>query len=371
MNKEDINFTALDKLVRLDIGPTGAIFYGVLFFIFLLWGVIKDGTLPATGLAILIVFGVVYLIYKTLKIAGKNNDILFAFAVQNNFQFEKENKNINDAGSLYKRGHDKKETNIITGEFAGLPMKFSDYQYVTGQGKYSTDYLIRVMRLTLPRHLPHMVIDCEIESDSNGLSSLPITFDSSQKVELEGDFHKYFNLYVPDKYGVSALSIIAPDAMEALMRMKSLCDIEIIENQIYFYWPETDLKRDSYEKVFATVEEVMREIGDKLKSGDIFAHKTQADLHIGEAKNPIKLKKSSIATLLTSTNMIYLYIAVFAFGGMKFLFNADDSAEATDNRVAIFLIVSLAIVIGLTVYALYSHINKQRLKKELKQRYHS
>ncbi|HEX5797289.1 MAG TPA: hypothetical protein VFX86_02775 [Candidatus Saccharimonadales bacterium] len=369
MDKTNIDFSALGNLTRLDIKPKQAVVYAVLFIITLVWGVTTESTASTLALMSLILFGIVYLIYISYKTAQKNNEVLLAFASQNGFTFEKANKHIVEKGSLYQRGHSKKETRIISGELYSLPMKISDYEYATGHGKNRTDYQIRVMRLTLPRHLPHMVIDCEVESDSNGYSSLPITFDRSQKIELEGDFHKYFNLYVPDKYAVSALSIIAPDAMEALMRMKALCDIEIVENQIYFYWPDTEAKREKYENAFATVGEVMSEIGGKLKSGDIFAHETQAQLHVGDAKNPIKLKKSSILSWLKSKNAIGLYGVIAMVGLLTFMDSSN--AETFGNQAAFFLLISLAVIVILTLYTIYSYANKHRLKRELKRRHHT
>ncbi len=67
-----------------------------------------------------------------------------------------------------------------------------------------------------------MIIDSLVEEGNGNSSTLPIIFDRSQRLVLEGDFYKYFMLYAPDTYGITALTIIAPDAMEILMRHATL-----------------------------------------------------------------------------------------------------------------------------------------------------
>lgn len=327
--------------------------------------------LPVVLLAIAAWYG----IKRSKKTLTRANTVLVEFSKTNNFNFTPENKNIDEKGSLFQvsGAYAKRENRIINGRLKNFPFKLSDYHYETGSGKYKKSYGVRVMRLTLPRKLPHMVIDCLVEEGESGtafgggggLSTLPIDFDSSQKIDLEGDFHKFFSVYAPDKYAISALTVIAPDTMEILMRMKSLCDIEVVENYIYFYWPDEKIGVEQYKSVFSTVFEVMDEIGDKLSGGDIFATKAQKQIHSETSKNPVMLRKNSYTVL--SVILILILTAIFVGYGALTLGIIDENDSPP---------VWLAIpIIGLPFLAMFAILKKSReqrkLRVYLRDRYHN
>lgn len=294
---------------------------------------------------------------KAKKAVNRHQAIYREFANTNNFLYTVENKDIHENGTLYLHGYNHIERDVLEGTLCGLPMKLSDYHYETGGGKSHANYDIRVMKLELPRKLPHMVIDCLVENGENSQSTLPIRFDKSQKIDLEGDFYKYFALYAPDTYGISALTIIAPDAMDTLLRIKALCDIEIIDNSIYFYWPDTKGDPESYKSAFQTVESVMKEIGTKLIEDDIFATKSQARVH-AEAVGGVKLKRSS---LTAGTIFTFLVIAVVFF------------VQPLPNMGFTYELVALqwSIVAGAVVWTIYKSVNRSRKLKQLNERYHT
>lgn len=263
-------------------------------------------------------------------------------------------------GTLFTHGNSGSHSvsHVFIGGLQGFPFTLFDYYYETGSGKHRRDYDATVMEITLPRMLPHMVIDSLVEpgNGSSSLSTLPIKFDAAQRLELEGDFYKYFTLYAPDKYAISALSIIAPDAMEVLIRHAALCDMEIIDNKLYFYWPELRKTKKDYEEAFETAGEVLNKIGKKLSRGDIFAHKSQANVHASAATQGVRLKNQNIA--IATVVFISGYIAL-------------QILEGTNNPWA-RLIVSSAIYSAFVVYYVWlawQLFKKRRLRQELKARY--
>lgn len=252
----------------------------------------------------------VYWQYRVKIRAAKTQ--LSHFADDNNFVFVESNEDISESGTLYKHGYDRRERYILSGVFSDLPARISNYEYSTGSGRSRQDHTVRVMRLELPNKLPHMVIDCLIESDT-AVSTLPITFNASQKLELEGDFYKYFNLYAPDKFAVSALALIAPDAMDALMRMKSLCDIEIIDRYIYFYWPKFEITQQNYQNNFETAAVVMEEIQKKLVNGSLSKDLTIAKEVSSKSAPGVRLKPAGIKAsyVIGGVVIIGFYISSF------------------------------------------------------------
>ncbi len=287
------DFSALEGIKKQSLM---SVYFAVSVAAYVLTMIISAKTGNAVPLMIVMALSVVGLliVYLQQKKLKKANIEKFAqFAVINNFDYVNTNRPTgNESGTVFGLGTDRRLVNIIAGRIRNLPFRTFEYKYTIRRGKSTHTIDLQVFEITLPRILPHMVIDSLVEYGNWNGSALPISFDKSQKIELEGDFHKYFALYAPDKYGISALSIIAPDAMEALMRYAAMCDIEIIDNKIYFLWADVANSKQQYEKIFETINGVMAEIEDKLTRGDIFAHDTHARVHAEAAEKGVRLKKS-------------------------------------------------------------------------------
>jgi hypothetical protein len=233
----------------------------------------------------------------------RNNGLLYtqrvelakSFAASNGLEYHDTLTDADDRpGTLFQlpRSRYKLITQAYRGRMAGKKFELFHYEY-SAKGAEGADTFVTVMEVTLPRVLPNIVIDSLVEYPGmNKRSVLPIQFDQSQMIKLEGDFHKYFDVYAPDRYAVSALTILAPNAMEVLLSHGALCDIEIIENKLYFYWSGTMRKREDFEQVFTTAQEILKVFGNKLEKSDIYATKKHAKLHAQLAARGSRLRIS-------------------------------------------------------------------------------
>ncbi len=361
----NINF---DKLNELERRPNAKVLIAVALSIFTIFlfspiaGVSANSAAIWVSLQLLSLFSIfaVWLIITINKRKfNKQRSVIFqSFAKDNNFSYlETKELTRSSSGTIFRIGSNKKKQHIIDGTFSNLPFSTYQYSYVVGSGKSRRKIDLQVFELTLPRLMPHMVIDSLIEQGNNRGSTLPISFDSSQKITLEGDFHKYFALYAPDKYAVSALTILAPDAMEALMQFATMCDIEIIDNKIYFYWPETVNKRDEYQNMFNTVGSVMLEIQKKLTTADIFSQKSQVELHATTAQRGIRLKQNKWGSIILIGIILTIFVTNF-------------TSSYTDNTAfdVIYLFGFAGIFIFLVIKHSFSQRRKSRLKRELSRR---
>ena len=294
----------------------------------------------------------VYVYRKQKAIQQKNTAAFISFAQANGFRLNQSTELADCHGTIFLRGHSKRITTQIGGQLQDLPFRLFNYTYTVGSGKHRTVYDAAVMELTLPRKLPHMVIDSLVEMDQGGQSTLPINFDQSQRLNLEGDFYKYFALYAPDTYGVSALSIIAPDVMETLMRHAALCDIEIIDDKIYFYWPEYPKNQQDYQEMFATVGEVLDETARKLKTGNIFSHPSQASIHSDPAATGVRLRPGNAGAWIAA--VVISYVALNMLQGVV------NSAFVAILQVAIMGLIFVPMILN--------HVKKARLRKSLQER---
>jgi hypothetical protein len=294
---------------------------------------------------------------KTLQIDIHNQKVFTDFAALNNFQYYFEDTRQRSPGTIFNLGDTRKANHIISGQLNNLSFLCYQYSYIIRGGKSAALFDVQIMELTLPQKLPHMIIDSLVENGNGQLSTLNIEFDKSQKLELEGDFYKYFSLYAPDKYGISALTVIAPDVMEVLMKHASTCDIEIIDNKLYFYWPDVAMSGSDYEEKFSTVNEVMRKIQDHLTDSNIYANSTQAIPQGTTAVAGERLKKGKNWLTITGTaSLIYIFGIVVPL-----------SAIAPDVAGLMVLPLTVLILIG-ALYLLYIDKKKEKLRKELQAR---
>lgn len=252
-------------------------------------------------------------------------------------------------GTLFTQGHSKLLRNIIGGNFQGFPFRTYQYDYSTGSGKNRHNYQHMVMEITLPRVLPHLVIDSQLED------VLPITFERNQKLELEGDFHKYFDVYAPDTYAVSALTILAPDSMEVVMRHCAHCDIEIVQNKLYLYWAAPPQNQQGFMGIFDITQRLLGELSRDLTRANIYKNEVQSELHATPTSQGARLKTRSGIT------MTILFVVLIV--AMQF-------ANVLSVRFESFAtsLPFIAIVIAL-VYAGFRWRQKARSQREHAARY--
>lgn len=356
--KTEINFQPLSKIYRPSLPPLDRAVIALVPFILLSFAAAAFG-LPMYLQPIIWSVFIVYAasqIKRAKEIKSTSNDAMLQFAVANNFGLNIAVQVEGRPGSLFTHGNNKRIFNQFTGKFQDIPFQLFNYSYIVGSGRNRRRYDCSVMELQLKRKLPHMVIDSLVEKGSFGSSTLPIDFDASQKINLEGDFYKYFALYAPDTYGVSALTIIAPDVMERLMQHAALCDIEVIDDKMYFYWPEFPEDAKTYEDMFNTVTEILEEVGRKLQSANIFAHPTQAQIHSQPATNGVRLKKRKLWP--------YILLVVGTYIGLQFLQVYDQS-----TGMAIFASLSYFPIMFIFLWPqIYNQFNRKRLHKSLQER---
>lgn len=119
------------------------------------------------------------------------------------------------------------------------------------------------LSLTLSRQLPNMILDSRRNNTRFGSSLLqPPTRD--QRLSLEGDFDKYFDLFVPAGYERDALYVFTPDLMALMIDESSDFDVEIRGDQLTVYAPNgLDLTKPA---TWHWIERVMRIVGVKTFS---------------------------------------------------------------------------------------------------------
>lgn len=172
------------------------------------------------------------LIYKSWVAYTRRLAKLYKFAMRNNITLKIALANHGLAGIIFNQGSSRQvsEAYMFTNG-----SEIGNYQYTTGSGKNRTTHEWGYVRVSLARNLPNMILDAKSNNLIGRLSNLPIAFNKNTKLQLEGDFNKYFDLYVPAEYERDALYVFTPDVMAALVNSGAAYDMEIIDNSLMIY----------------------------------------------------------------------------------------------------------------------------------------
>lgn len=174
---------------------------------YFLWGIVKDGVEEA---------------------------FMEQFAAANNFSFQKDGLPGNLYGSLFSLGYGKSGADMVSGSFNNLPLCLFNYNYTIGSGKYRHTYHYTVLRLDYPSPLPPLLL--QVKGFEFGESIFDhFSKNDPEKIQLEGDFDKYFTLYGQKGFETEILEIFTPDFMEKICGEWSNFSLEFIDNHVYIY----------------------------------------------------------------------------------------------------------------------------------------
>ena len=169
---------------------------------------------------------------------------LWKFAVKNNINYQAENHNISYEGKLFLRGENRYSYDILNYLYSeNHPVEIANYRYdirsssTDSEGHRTSStrtYRQGYVLINLYRKLPHIILD----SKKNGIGSIGnslLFVNQNQRLELEGDFNNYFDLYVPNGYERDALYIFTPDVMAVFVDETCNFDAEIIDDKLFIY----------------------------------------------------------------------------------------------------------------------------------------
>lgn len=157
---------------------------------------------------------------------------LAVFAERNGFEFRPTDDSVYP-GVVFQQGGGRRLENVLrrSGERV---VEVGEFVFETGNEKNRRVHRRGYLLLQLDRRLPHILLDARA---NNGLfgSNLPIGFNRSQILSLEGDFDRHFTLYCPSGYERDALYVFTPEVMAAFIDSASHVDVEIVDDLLFVY----------------------------------------------------------------------------------------------------------------------------------------
>lgn len=268
-------------------------------------------------LLIVVVLGLILALNKFIK--GKVN-IFQVFASLNGWSYASLRLHLPTkfAPGINQIGYNRQFSDVISGNYSDFPFELYKYTYVTGSGKNRRVHTNLVLRTTLPKIFPQLVLDSR--KNDGIISNLPLYYDDSQRIELEGDFNKTFDLYAPDGYQVPALDVFSPDFMAILIYFHSVFDLEIIGDQLYIMSKEDKYSEQVLKEMFKATEEVFKVFKIKLKSWDFEIIPKQLPVLVSSVgENAIRIGDKRVSTAIFTLPLIAGYLA-FNFPWGKYAF---------------------------------------------------
>lgn len=152
--------------------------------------------------------------------------------------------------------------------------------------RYDAGSSFRGIDITLPKPLPHMYLDAHA-NDNFWSRPSSMYFKTSQRLRLEGNFNKHFQLYVPEGYEVMALSVLTPDVMYVLQTYASEYDIEFYDYRLRLLSNKNIYNKPKREAdITKAATKLLAEIDHKLSSWTPTNSKKSLKQHLLVENNP-------------------------------------------------------------------------------------
>lgn len=175
---------------------------------------------------------IIYQFVLQSKRSTARSQALALYAQQHGYGFAPTPQPLLNTGS-YQRGTYE---NCLWGLLPASKQEFfvTDQTEVRGSGKSETTYNRTITSVKVPDTRIQMVINSQINNDNLSGGDLNV-YKSGQRYEAEGNFSKYFDIYMPNGTQVEGLSILAPNTLQFIMQNMADFDIEIVDTQMYLY----------------------------------------------------------------------------------------------------------------------------------------
>lgn len=185
--------------------------------------------LALIGAAVVFAVAISLAVWRRSRVARYR---LNRFAQANGMTYEATISNPPLPGMIFGIGRARESSDVVRGTRPRF-VEFGNYRYTTDSGKNSTTHNWGYVAVKLDVPLPNIVLDAK-GNNSFG-SNLPASFGRDQRLSLEGDVDRYFELYCPEGYERDALYLFTPDIMARFIDNAAQLDVEIVDDWLFLY----------------------------------------------------------------------------------------------------------------------------------------
>lgn len=207
-------------------------------------------------------------------------DIFKTFAEVNNFNYQKQGKVADQIGIIFYIGYNGEYQNIVYGNYKDWVFLLFLYYYTILDGNNEKTYCRTVLSLDFMMELPAFVLRKhkllqEIENEGESLKVNNYT----EKIDLEGDFNDYFQVYIRPDSQDDVLTLLTPDVMQILIRLEKY-EIEMTDLGVFYIYARGAIKKEKdLNDIYVIVEALAVKVGATVKrKQELIDHSNQAGL---------------------------------------------------------------------------------------------
>jgi hypothetical protein len=232
------------------------------FIISLLVVIVAAGLSIFNPIFAVIIIGIFIAIAKSVY----ENTIFKAFANSNNFDYQKKGIVPTQTGHLFFVGNSNKISDVISGNYSNRQFLFFLYSYDIGYGKNRRSYHRAVLTISYGVNLPTFImrrsgIKALLEEEGDKIKSNGYT----ERLQLEGDFNKHFEVFIPKDTEQDVLTILTPDILELLLPLDKY-EIELTPSgDFYLYTFKYITKKQELIDIYRIVEAINIKIGNQAE----------------------------------------------------------------------------------------------------------
>ena len=179
------------------------------------------------GLVMVFIFPwFVYGVFHAVMRRNLRTDFWKHFATDKGWEYNKGESLNKERGLMFGVNRFPLARNVITGEFAGLPLRFFEYFFNVEQGRTSKSYFYTVFEFRFPGSFPHLYLNYKQDS---------YNIKPGKELPLPGELGKKFHLYAPEQYEIEALQVFSPDVLALIEDLDWKCDIELVDQELIVY----------------------------------------------------------------------------------------------------------------------------------------
>ncbi len=183
------------------------------------------------------------------------------FASRNGFQFEANGESKHRTGKLFAHKYVNDTTNVVRGSYLGHPFELFNYHYKVGEGKHATNYNATVLQYTFAGLVPQF----SLTERMDGLSVIHRMALGQRVLELEGDLHKYFVVYVKELHEIEMLEVLTPEIMAFLIDHGCKLSFEFVGRNLFIYQDHVIGKREELEAFFGLTRLLVDRINHRIE----------------------------------------------------------------------------------------------------------
>jgi hypothetical protein len=183
------------------------------------------------------------------------DNFLQSFAQANNYTYLDDGFVDEQTGLIFSIGYAPDFREIVYGLYGDWPFFLFIYSYSMGYDENSKRYSRTVLHLNFEAELPAFVLRKQnllqvVEDEGESLKTNGYT----EKLDLEGDFDQYFQVFIRPDTQDDVLSVLTPDVMELVIKLTK-CEVEMTaDGKLYVYYHSVVRHKQELVDAYSVVE---------------------------------------------------------------------------------------------------------------------